>query len=298
MHEMTYNKMHDKMYDRIYKSGAGLAFEINNAVPQDNELLMWFLGQMGFAVKTGGLTLFFDPLLNDFTDELGCSRLYPPLLLPGKELHADYFIASHDHADHLNLETILPHAKANPHTRFVVPYPAVQTLTDSGVEPCRVIGAKAGCKIALNESVTLTPIAACHTSYKKDISGCHHYLGSVINNSEICFYHAGDTIVTEELIADLQKMQHVNIAVLPINGTDWQRSAQGLAGNMSVEDAVKFACAINADLTIPAHYDLMPDNSCNPALFAEAMYRICPNKKFHIFSPGECFVYRKPVIIT
>jgi L-ascorbate metabolism protein UlaG (beta-lactamase superfamily) len=60
---------------------------------------------------------------------------------------------------------------------------------------------------------------------------------------------------------------------------------------MTVEDAAKLARAIDTDLVIPAHYDLLGGNTVNPALFAEAMYRLCPAKKYHIFAPGECFRY-------
>jgi L-ascorbate metabolism protein UlaG (beta-lactamase superfamily) len=83
----------------------------------------------------------------------------------------------------------------------------------------------------------------------------------------------------------------VNIAILPINGGDWERAGAGIVGNMSAEDAAKFARAIDAELTVPAHYDLLGGNSVNPAFFAESMYRLCPSKKYHIFAPGECFRY-------
>jgi L-ascorbate metabolism protein UlaG (beta-lactamase superfamily) len=108
----------------------------------------------------------------------------------------------------------------------------------------------------------------------------------------LTIYHAGDTLVTQNLIAALKNLAPLHIAIVPINGSDWERTQAHLAGNMHSEDAAKFVRAIGADLSIPAHYDMMSDNAANPAFFAEAMRRLCPAKKYHIFALGERFVYR------
>jgi L-ascorbate metabolism protein UlaG (beta-lactamase superfamily) len=105
-------------------------------------------------------------------------------------------------------------------------------------------------------------------------------------------YHAGDTWVTPALVRTLKAAGPLNVAILPINGTDWERTERNYIGNMGALDAVKLAQAVPVDVTVPAHYDLMAENSENPALFADYMYRRCPEKRFHICALGEQFIYR------
>jgi L-ascorbate metabolism protein UlaG (beta-lactamase superfamily) len=81
--------------------------------------------------------------------------------------------------------------------------------------------------------------------------------------------------------------------MLPINGTDWQRTADNCIGNMSPLDAVKLSNAVPIDMVIPAHYDMIAHNGENPARFADLMYSHCPHKRFHILTLGERFVYVK-----
>jgi L-ascorbate metabolism protein UlaG (beta-lactamase superfamily) len=62
---------------------------------------------------------------------------------------------------------------------------------------------------------------------------------------------------------------------------------------MGALDAVKLARAVEADLVIPSHYDMMPANSENPAHFTEFLYELCPQKRVHICALGERFIYEK-----
>ena len=62
---------------------------------------------------------------------------------------------------------------------------------------------------------------------------------------------------------------------------------------MGVLDAVKLARTLPVDIVFPSHYDMVAFNSGNPAHFADSMYALCPEKRFHIFALGERFIYRK-----
>ncbi|MDR2343976.1 MAG: MBL fold metallo-hydrolase [Spirochaetaceae bacterium] len=279
------------MAERWYKKGRALQDEIRGAAAEAPRALLWFLGQMGFVVKINGVIIYFDPFLNDFTDENGAGRSYEAPFLPGPSLEADYFVCSHNHADHLNLQTLLPQARTNPKTRFIVPRPFTGLLTDAGIDRVRVVGAQAGLALELDGALTLSPVAAAHTAYETDKNGDDLYLGYVLDGKGCRIYHAGDTVVTPRLVQTLKGFKPLNIAILPVNGGDWERASKGIAANMTVEDAVKLLRVIDADLSVPAHYDLFSGNAVNPSTFAEAMYRLCPSKKYHIFAPGECFRY-------
>ncbi|MDR1257114.1 MAG: MBL fold metallo-hydrolase, partial [Spirochaetaceae bacterium] len=234
------------MTERWYRKGEALLDEINGAKAERGEALVWFLGQMSFVVNMNGVIIYFDPFLNDFTDETGAPRCYGPPFVPDDWIKADYFVCSHNHADHLSLETLLPQARKNPRTRFIVPRPLTSVLTGAGIDESRVIGARAGEAAGLDGGLTLIPVAAAHDVYRTDKNGDHLCLGYMLRGGGIGVYHAGDTVVTPALAETLKRLRPVNIAILPINGGDWERAGAGIVGNMSAEDAAKFARAIDA----------------------------------------------------
>jgi L-ascorbate metabolism protein UlaG (beta-lactamase superfamily) len=283
---------------RWYKQGSVLLKEIESSKPAEGAAWLWYMGQHGFVINLGGMIFYIDVILNDLVDREGKSqREYPPPFASGEARRVDYVLCTHNHGDHLNLKTLLPLAESNPKACFVVPRPFVHLLTDAGISEQRVLGAGDGEELALGP-VSLLPTVAIHTRFiqdepERDESGVSLCLGYILKAGGLSIYHAGDTWLTPPLIHDLKAAGPLNIAILPINGTDWERTGNNYIGNMSALDAVKLARAVPVDLTIPTHYDLMAANSENPALFADYMYRHCPEKRFHIFALGERFIYQK-----
>jgi L-ascorbate metabolism protein UlaG (beta-lactamase superfamily) len=256
--------------------------------------LLWFLGQHGFIIKMEDQVFYIDVILNDFIGKDGkSSRSYPPPFAPDIPQRVDYFLCTHNHGDHLNPDTLLPLAKANPRTKFVLPMPWRHILINAEIGEDRVLGGREGEDLHLSGGVTLSPVAAAHSEYLQDEKGDYLCLGYILRSGNTSLYHAGDTLVTPRLVDTLKAKGPIDISILPINGSDWERSSWNIIGNMNMEDAVKLARAIPTDLVIPAHYDMMASNSENPALFAAYMYALCPEKKFHIFALGERFCYLK-----
>ena len=120
-----------------------------------------------------------------------------------------------------------------------------------------------------------------------DIGGMSVKAGLVDEKGKILLK---DTVVTRELIQKLQKAQGIDAAMLPINGRDLERNEQDIVGNMNSREACWFASEINADLTIPLHYDMIGGNEENPLVFADYMERYYPEKKYHIFRLGERYI--------
>jgi L-ascorbate metabolism protein UlaG (beta-lactamase superfamily) len=209
----------------------------------------------------------------------------------------DFYLITHNHGDHLNLKTIVPLAKASPEARFVVPRPWMRVRAGAGIEESRITGAAAGEKIALG-GCTIWPVEAVHTRFiqdrgERDEKGDFTCLGYVIKSGGLSVYHSGDTWAAPGLVSALKELGPLDMAFLPINGTDWERTAADCIGNMGALDAVKLAMAVPVDLVIPSHYNLFANNTENPALFADYMYRLCPEKRFHISALGEKFIYEK-----
>lgn len=288
---------------RWHKSGKALLDEIAASRPGAGEAYVWFAGQHGFVIALGGLVFYIDVILNDFCGPDGKSlRAYPPPFDPGERQRVDYVLCTHNHLDHLNLDTLLPLAEANPQARFVVPAPLRRLLCDAGIARERTLAARAGESIALAaggaQAAELIPVPAVHSlragdEAEKDENGDYVCLGFALRGGGVSAYHSGDTWVAPPLLSALKALGHVDIAMLPINGTDWERTAENCVGNMGPLDAAKLAKAARFGLTIPAHYDLVAGNGENPARFVEAMYALCPEMRFHVCALGERFVYRK-----
>jgi L-ascorbate metabolism protein UlaG (beta-lactamase superfamily) len=290
--------------DRWYKYGKALLDEIASSQPQPGEAYVWFMGQHGFIINLGGMVFYIDVILNDFLDEDGKSRrVYPPPFEPGETQRVDYVLCTHNHSDHLNLKTLLPLMEANPRACFVVPAPCKRVLTEAGIDADRVLAARAGERLAAIPpgSVTIESVPAIHTRYiqdegEKDENGDYTSLGFILKGDGgdgISIYHSGDTWVTSSLVKTLKAHAPFGMAMLPINGGDWERTEGNCIGNMGALDAAKLARALSIDLVFPAHYDMMAYNSENPARFADSMYALCPEKRFHVCALGERFIYKK-----
>ena len=103
-------------------------------------------------------------------------------------------------------------------------------------------------------------------------------------------YHSGDTSVTNKLVERVREFKP-HIAILPINGGDYERTARGIVGNMTGREAADFGVAVGADLIIPAHYDMFPNNRDNPAHFVDYLFHMYRAQKFHMMAQGERFIY-------
>ncbi|MCL2832560.1 MAG: MBL fold metallo-hydrolase [Treponema sp.] len=284
--------------NRWYKSGKSLLKEIAGSAPDTNTMYIWYMGQHGFVINLEGTVIYIDVILNPLCGKDGKDRRnYPPPFGPDAIQRADYYICTHNHSDHLNLQTIVPLAKANPGTKFIVPKPWVRLLAGAGIEKARIMGACAQQPLEAGK-IEILPVPAFHTRYiqdegVKDKNGDYTDLGYVIRTGALSVYHSGDTWINPELVSVLKELGPFNAAMLPVNGADWERTARGCIGNVSAMDAVKLAMEVPVDLVIPSHYDMMPGNTENPAYFADCFYRLCPQKRFHICALGERFIYMK-----
>ena len=276
-----------------YKEGQALLEEIKNTNPAPGMVALWYIGQMGVIVKGAGLTVCLDPMLSDLCEGGVSLRNYSWPFEPGELTGIDYVICSHDHADHINMETLLPLYQANPEAKFIVPAPTASVLTQGGIAPEAVVGAKEKQTVTLVEGAAVTPVAAAHEQYLTDENGDQCCLSYVLDLGGIRLFHGGDTVVTEQLISDVQEIGAIQVACLPVNGVDTERHRRDIIGNMDCRDAAFFAQQIGADMVIPMHYDMVLGNEENPLIFGHYMQSLYSGRKFHIMQLGERLIYMK-----
>ncbi len=274
-----------------YRRDRSLLDEIKTTVPGTDETAFWYLGQMGYVIK-GSKVIYIDAMLNDHLREDGTSaRWYQPPFSP-EEVRADYVFCTHSHIDHLAEETVLGIAEHDPHTAFIVPAGCRSVLESLGIHCSRIISVNAGETLNLPD-LTVRTAATAHPVYTQDEKGNDVSLAFHLEMNGVRILHPGDTYLTEQLIEDLSALPSPDLFFPPINGQDYFRTKRNCIGNLNTIEAVELSRILDADLTIPSHYDMFIGNTADPLEFARLFMEVRPGAKWHVPALGERFIYRK-----
>lgn len=212
---------------------------------------LWFLGQSGYVIRAGDVTVVIDPYLSD-SAAAGMpefTRLFPPPIAP-ENLLADLYLITHDHLDHLDPETIRRYPRRHM-TQFVAPRFAARKLLELGVPPENVHRIDSG-EDWTWRGVAITGVFALPTG--ADVLDTTGYLLKFANGRTV--YHAADTAFTRLLMQAAPK--GVEVMLVPINGK-W--------GNLNAEQAAELAAVVGPRYVLPGHYDVMALNAENPETF-------------------------------
>lgn len=271
------------------KTGKELIKDVNECRLKRGECALWWLGQHSFIVKLDNKVIYFDPFLSPHK-----KRLIPPLVTPQEITNADWILGTHDHPDHIDRRIWPILAESSPSAKFVVPVLLLPSLArDLKIPIQRFIGLDDGKSIKRN-GLRISGIAAAHEFLDREPGTGHYpYLGYIIEAAGITVYHAGDTCLYEGLTTKLRRWQ-LDIALLPINGRDARRLAANCIGNMTYQEAADFAGVLAPHLTIPAHFDMFPDNRGHPGLFTDYMRVKYPRLKTVVCRYGQCLIFRRP----
>jgi L-ascorbate metabolism protein UlaG (beta-lactamase superfamily) len=135
--------------------------------------------------------------------------------------------------------------------------------------------------------VELHVTPACHGLLPEDaygdgsaIGGRPRFVGYVLGSSPR-IYHAGDTIVTDDLRDALVELD-VDVALLPINGRDVERESRGIVGNMDAAEAVELAVWLGVSMLVPYHWDGFAGNTVPPGSAVDAA-----DGRLHVLVPAR-----------
>lgn len=229
--------------------------------------LTW-LGQAGFRLAIDGVEFVVDPWVSPHE-----SRLIPPPPLALAADGVDWVLITHEHLDHLDLAFLPVVLERSPAARVVLPASLI-ALVEDVVPEARLVPVRPHDTVDLGGLETHV-VPACHGVTMADAYGDGSSLGDgprfvgYVLGAERRIYHAGDTIVTDELTAVLQALRP-EVALLPVNGRDAAREAQGIVGNMDAVEAVDLALAIGATRLVPHHWDGFAGNIVGPETVADA----------------------------
>ncbi|MCL1951486.1 MAG: MBL fold metallo-hydrolase, partial [Oscillospiraceae bacterium] len=196
------------------------------------------------ALHIAGKTIYLDPYLSDMVeDKEGLKRLVPPPIDPA-QARPDYYLATHDHMDHLDTDFIRQMDCKD--ERFVCPESCKAALLalGTGIGESQITVVKPGDVLEL-DGFTLRAVYADHTPDS---------VGFVIEAEGVALYVTGDTLYG----AEVGEGAHADVICCCTNGR-W--------GNMNAQEAVFVALCSGASVAIPNHYGMFAENTADPAEF-------------------------------
>jgi L-ascorbate 6-phosphate lactonase len=245
--------------------------------------LTW-LGQSGFILAGAGTVVAVDPFLSPH--EL---RLNDPPALDTLPNHVDAVLATHGHLDHLDLDGLVAWTNAGAElASLVVPTPHV-AAAHLALPSVEVLGVQPGEHLTIG-TARVTVVPACHgieitdgysEGYDLDPAGTPH-VGYVITIAGTSVYHAGDTIPSAGIQRALAPLA-IDVALLPVNGRDARREAEGIVGNLTAAEAVELANEIGADCLVPCHHDMVRGNTAPVTDVVRAVQRT--GRRIRIVTP-------------
>ncbi|WP_411034028.1 MBL fold metallo-hydrolase [Shinella sp. BYT-45] len=233
-------------------------------------LRLYWLGQAGFVIDIAGRRLVVDPYLSDSlaTKYRGTPyphvRMMPAPIAPAALTHVDFVLCTHAHTDHMDPGTLPGLFAANPAAELIAPR-AVRhaALERSGLDAARIRLVDAGERIALSAGLHVTPTRAAHETLERDEAGNHRFLGYGIAAAGVTLWHAGDTVPFDGQVGEVEPLRP-DIALLPVNGRRPELSERGIAGNLTLREAVALARSVGASAMIAHHYGLFAFNTADP----------------------------------
>lgn len=221
------------------------------------------LGQAGFRFAFGDFVVYVDPYLSDTVERVegpAFRRLVPPPLAPDEVRDADLVLVSHAHLDHCDPGTLPALAKASPGCAFLGPDEVRRELLRMGIDAARVRRAREEW-VPLGHGLRVHPVPAAHPAVEREADGGFRHVGFVLEYEGRRLYHAGDTRPDAYLLAELERLAPLHVALLPVNERNYFKQRLGIVGNMSVREAFGMAEELGVETLVPIHWDMFAPNS-------------------------------------
>jgi len=231
--------------DRVANDGAFLRQNALGSVPS----VTW-IGHSTVLVQMGHVTFLTDPIWSRTASPLpiGPRRYVAPGLALEDLPHVDFVVVSHNHYDHMDLETL--HCLARRGTRFFVPLGNARLLEREGIGPVEELDWWDSRTLG---EVTIHSVPARHWS-RRGVSDLNQALwsGWVVHASDRRFYFAGDTGSFSGFEEIGARLGPFDLAALPIGA--YSPSAMMAPSHLDPEQAISAAESLAAKRSIAIHF--------------------------------------------
>lgn len=258
-----------------------LVQKIRSTKVNKGEIAIFYLAQAGFYIKSSDdKNIVVDAYLSDACERLFNFKRMIPTVISAEELNVDLFLSTHEHADHLDPDT-LPIAAKNMKT-FFVGSPDCEKLylaNNLPIERYKIIN---NGEEWVTDGIKIKAIYADHSDLSPRANGL------LIEIEGIKIYHLGDTSFSpNKIVASLSS--EVDIMITPINGQ---------FGNMDAKEACALAKIIKPKILIGCHFWMFLEHVCeegrgDPVTFLKESFNLNKNTQTMILAPGELFMYSK-----
>jgi len=252
----------------------GLAKRIKQLEVKRNELGIFWLGNAGFAFKTGdGQVIYLDPYLSDCARQMyGFKRLYPPPISAG-EVEAEYLLITHEHGDHLDRDSV-PRIMEKRDIELVGPEPVIEKCIELGITKKKLRKVIPGEELNLGDK-GLTVMPAEHGELAPEA------VGYTLEFGDKKLYVTGDTSYDKKTLERAFELEP-EILIAPINGK---------FNNLDPIRAALLARNCNAEIAVPAHFWTFPEHGGDPGKFKEYISLLAPETKCEVIALGNYFLY-------
>jgi L-ascorbate metabolism protein UlaG (beta-lactamase superfamily) len=174
----------------------------------------------------------------------------------------DVVLVTHAHTDHMDPDTLGPLYKRFPQTEFVVPRGALETAHTRIHQDARIRAVDADEDHSVSSGLRLRVFPAAHETLLRTEEGYHVFLGYGIDANGLKIYHSGDSIPFEGLARRIDDFAP-DIALMPVNGRDAERLADGIPGNFTLQEAISLTRSV--PILIPHHFGMFAFNTIDPS---------------------------------
>ena len=188
-----------------------------------------------------------------------------PPIDPAELGRVDLVLVTHHHTDHMDPGTLSPLAQLHPDLRFVVPRASrAEALKRTGATTDRLIPVDAGERIEPWPGLSIVALRAAHETLEIDIEGNQRFLGYAFifagEGNDVSIIHSGDTIPFAGQGDEYRRMRP-DLLLLPVNGRSEALAARGIAGNLTLDEAVALTVESEAPEMIAHHHGLFAFNT-------------------------------------
>ena len=291
---MDYSITSENMITPV-QAGSTLLADIESTVVTQDQVAIWWLGQSGYVIKNASTLFCVDLYLSEHLTHKYAATAKPHVRITHAPLRGDdlknvrYMFSSHKHSDHLDPGSMPDIFRNNPDVRLILPKAIVTHAVSLGLDDSRLIPTTGDEPLEFDDlKVHVIPSAHPDLDYD-DING-YPFIGFIFKIDGITLYHSGDTVLYDGLAQRL-KDYDIDVAFLPVNGTDERRTHLKVPPNMDIEDALWLAGEIGNPLIIPHHYDMFTFNTVDVNEFIGAATAQQINYK--VLQCGEKFIYER-----
>jgi L-ascorbate metabolism protein UlaG (beta-lactamase superfamily) len=259
-----------------------------------NSLAITFVNHATFLIQTNGLNILTDPVWSNRVSPLsfaGPKRMRPPGLKFEDLPKIDLILISHNHYDHLDIDT-LKKLNAAYSPEFIVPLGVDLYLNREGISNTTSLDWWEAS--SASESITITSVPAQHFSARGLFDQNRTlWAGYVLETGYGNVYFAGDTGYGEFFKEIEEKFNPITVGLIPIGAY----KPKWFMGPIHVnpEEALQAHKDLNAEISFGMHFGTFPlaDDGMKEPIndFTEAMQK--PENKglnFKLLTEGDSFL--------